>query len=189
MKELNKELNLYRYVSIALLAALGAVFQIYHIGIPTAWGMWIDIVAVPILLALFLFDLKHSLAVAVLIALVITLAAPSGFIGAIMKFVATLPMFLVLGLGAKWKKLDLSKPEPVIFLLALALVLRAAITLPFNYYWALPTFFNLPTEEALKFVPWWIMIGLNCVQGIVEVGIAWLLAFKFKLLERYGSKL
>lgn len=181
-------MNLYRYVSVALLAALGAVFQIVHIGVPTAWGMWVDIVAVPILLALFLFDLKHSLAVAVLIALILTIAAPSGFIGAIMKFVATLPMFLVLGLGAKYRGWKLSDLKVLVVLTAIALVVRSALVVPFNYYWALPTFFNLPTEQALQFVPWWIMVGLNTVQGIVEVAIAWVLAYRFKLVERYGSK-
>jgi len=183
-----KELNLYRYVSVAMLAALGIVFQFLHVGYLSPWGMWIDLVAVPVILALFLFDFKHSLAVAALIALIISIGAPSGFIGAIMKFLGTLPMFLVLGLGAKWKKMDLSKLPPLLILLTVALALRAIITVFANYYWALPIWMNMTTAQAFAAIPWWIIAGLNIIQGIVEVSLAWVLAFKFKLVERYGSK-
>lgn len=184
-----KEMNLYRYVSVALLAALGVAFQFLHVGYLSPWGMWIDIVAVPVLLALFLFDVKHSLAVAVLISVVIAISAPSGFIGAIMKFLGTLPMFIVLGMGAKWKGLDLSKISPLALLLVAAIAIRAVITVVANYYWALPIWLNMTTAEAFQTIPWWIIAGLNAAQGVVEVSIAWALAFKFKLVERYGSKL
>jgi len=187
--ETEMDVNLYGYVSIALLAALGVVFQLLHVGYMSPWGMWIDVVAVPAILALFLFDTEHSLAVAGLIALVIAIGSPAGFVGAIMKFIGTVPMIMVLGFGKEMKKFDISKIPSLLILLTLALVLRVVLTVFSNYYWALPIWLNMTTAEAFQAIPWWIIGGLNVIQGVLEVGIAWILAFKFKLVERYGSKI
>jgi len=179
-------ISLYRYVSIALLAALAVVFQVFHVGYLSPWGMWIDIVAVPVLLALFLFDTKDAFLVAVLLAMVISVAAPSGFVGATMKFVTTLPMFLVIGLVAQRRKLDVSNVFHLVPLLLLAVAIRAVVSVYANYYWALPIWLNISTEQAFATIPWGIVAGMNVLQGVIEVGIAWTLAFKFKLVERYG---
>jgi riboflavin transporter FmnP len=50
---------------VAMFVALIAVLQVSPLYIPTSWGMRIDLVAVPVLIAYFLFGLRTSLAVSV----------------------------------------------------------------------------------------------------------------------------
>lgn len=87
----------YEMMSIALLAAVGGILQVLHgiIGIPTGFGMTVDLVAFPALLAFFLMGFEASLYVLVITCTIITLIAPSTWLGASMKFSATLPMILV----------------------------------------------------------------------------------------------
>ena len=86
----------YTLVSIGLLSAIAAIFQVTHgiIGIQTGFGMTVDLVGVPILLAFFLFGLEGALYTSVIVAIIITLIAPTTWLGASMKFAATVPMFL-----------------------------------------------------------------------------------------------
>lgn len=179
-------------VLASFLAAISVVFQIGHVftGISTVWGMWIDIVAVPWLVAYFIRGFKTALLTSVLTSFVISLIAPSSFVGAIMKFVATLPMFLIPTLVAitfKKNVRDLSISELASFTavsLPIALLVRFALVLPFNYYFAIPVFFGMPTEEAMHFFPPVIMIVLNGIQGILEFLIAILVCF-FTRLRRF----
>ena len=87
----------YKLTAIAMLSCMAALLQISNsvIGIPTGFGMTVDLVGVPIILGFLLFGLDAALYISILTALVITLAAPTSWIGAIMKFTATVPMFLV----------------------------------------------------------------------------------------------
>ena len=52
----------YDIAVVALLAALAAVLQISNgvLGIPSPFGMKLDLAAVPVLLALFLFGFEDS---------------------------------------------------------------------------------------------------------------------------------
>jgi riboflavin transporter FmnP len=62
-----------------------------------------------------------------------------------------------------------------------AVLLRGAIIIPLNYYFAIPIWTGWTTAEAMAFVPWWVIFGLNAIQGALEVAIAWLLVFRFRL--------
>lgn len=92
----------YRLVAAALLAALAIALQLSNeiIGIKTGFGMTVDLVALPVLLAFFILGFKSALEVTVVLSLAIALTAATGYIGAIMKFAATLPMIAVPALYA-----------------------------------------------------------------------------------------
>ncbi len=251
----------YDLVIIGMLAALAAIFQVAHgvIGIPTGFGMTVDLVAVPALLAFFLFGLEHSLWVLLIASAVITLIAPDSWLGASMKFSATLPMVVVpafyllsrgkmaqfAALGALafiaaiallvasgsanllakpalagftaetlllglipiavlillsaallfvWKRAakrlnpkPLSDPMIAIAILAAALAVRAVATIVSNYYYAGPIFFGMPPELLMQKVPWFLIAGWNAFQGILEFGIAWMIAYPFGFAKKYGE--
>ena len=251
----------YDLVVVAMLAALAAVFQLVHgvVGIPTGFGMTVDLVAVPVILAFFLFGLEHALWVLLIASLVITLIAPDSWLGASMKFATTLPMVLVpafyllsrgravlfAGLGllafvvavgalvvagsanllAKpalagfsaealvlglipiivlialtwallliWKRSAKKlKPKPLsyafvaIAVLVAALAVRAVASVISNYYYAGPIFFGMAPEKLMEMAPWFVIAGWNAVQGILEFGIAWMIAYPFGFAKKYGE--
>lgn len=179
----------YEVAGCAGLAAISAVFQIVHVGYPTPWGMWIDIVAIPWILAFFLYRWRGALIVSVLGAIIITLVAPSTWLGALMKWLATLPMWLMLvALQQIWKLelKDFVRLRIILLAVCLAVILRGLVIVPVNYYFAIPIWTGWTPEKAMQFIPWYIIVGLNTVQGILEVLVAWILMFKFRL-TRYAS--
>ena len=179
----------YEISAGAALAAISAVVQIIHIGYLTQWGMWIDIVAIPWILAFFLYRGRMAFLVSIIGAIIITLVAPSSWLGASMKWLATMPMLLMLLLWQKVFKLklkDYRKMSVLIPCIIFGIILRGVIVIPFNYYYALPIWTGWTTEEAMVNLPWWIIFTLNGIQGIIEVTVAWLLVFKFKL-QRYAT--
>jgi len=87
----------YRLVATATLAALAFVLQYANgaLGLQTGFGMTIDLVAVPIILALFMFGVESSIEVLAVATIFIALFAQTGPIGAAMKFAATAPTIAV----------------------------------------------------------------------------------------------
>jgi len=92
----------YELSALAMLSAVAVVFQLLNdvIGFKTPFGMTIDLVAVPIVLALFIFGFEGSLYVAAVTALAITFISPTSWLGASMKFAGTLPLLMVCALMA-----------------------------------------------------------------------------------------
>ncbi len=177
----------YEISAFAALAAISAVFQIIHLGYQTPWGMWIDVVAIPWILAFFLYRGRGSLIVSTIGAIIITLVAPSTWLGASMKWLATMPMWLMLWLWQvvfKLKLKDFKKLRVIIPCIILGIILRGLIVIPVNYYYAIPIWTGWTPEQAMEMLPWWIIFSLNAVQGVLEVIVAWLLVFKFRL-ERF----
>ncbi|MFA6214682.1 MAG: hypothetical protein WC717_05395 [Candidatus Micrarchaeia archaeon] len=88
----------YRLIATATLAALAFVLQFANnvIGLQTGFGMTIDLVAVPIVLALFMFGVAPAIDVLIVATVFIALFAQTGPIGASMKFAATAPTIMVL---------------------------------------------------------------------------------------------
>jgi len=233
---------------IGLFIALIAVLQVSPLYVPTAWGMRIDIVAVPVLVAFFLYGLRTALAVSAGMFVVLSIVAAESVIGASMKWIATVPMvitpailrlqvskeslrndigtivgavisivalialvgimyemagsesrelyspFIVLIASAAFygafyivsqrhepQSLGIYKePKMIATVLILAVLVRGITTTVINYYFTLPVFFDIPTAAALEWVPWYVMFGLNAIQGALEVTVAWLLVFKTK---------
>lgn len=116
----------YRMIIIALFAAAAALFQLLHgiIGIPTPFGMVIDLAAFPVLLAFFMFGFDAALSVCIVLTIIITLVSPESWLGASMKFAATLPMIM---LPALWLLAGKKKTDPgrlgAILILSLAIPL------------------------------------------------------------------
>ena len=174
----------YEVTAAAALAAVSAALQIVHVGIITPWSIWIDLVAVSWMVAYFLYGGRTALAVSAVGALIIAMIAPTTWLGAVMKWLATIPMILVPMVMQKAMKLkipDFKKVGTLAVAVAVALVVRCAIITPVNYYFAIPLWTGWTVAEAMSYVPWWVIVGLNCVQGILEVAIAWLLVFRFRL--------
>lgn len=138
-------------VIAGLFGAISIVFQIVHIGLPSPIGMWIDLVGVSWLLAYFLKGFRTALLTAVLATIVIALVAPTGPLGAFMKFMATVPMFLIpaLALYMVKQKKYLKDIRFAGFTLLPALLVRLFIVLPLNVYVAIPIWTGVSFEKVV----------------------------------------
>jgi len=87
----------YELAALAMLSALAIVLQYFNnvLGVQTPFGMTVDLVGVPAILALFIFGFEASIYVAAVTALAITFIAPTTWLGASMKFAATIAFPLV----------------------------------------------------------------------------------------------
>ncbi|MFO0703467.1 MAG: hypothetical protein U0525_01955 [Patescibacteria group bacterium] len=176
---------------IAGLSALSAVTQLNHIGYQSpTWGMWIDFVAVFWIVAFFLYGLRMSLLVSFIGAIIIALFAPDTWLGALMKLIATLPLIFSLG---GWlsvnKNSKIEKYKNILSLVAplvIGILLRCLVVLPVNYYFALPIWTKMTTAQAWQAIPWYIIAGFNIVQSLIDILVAWILVYKFKL-DRYAN--
>lgn len=179
----------YEITAAAALVAISAALQIVHVGFAVPWGMWMDVVAVSWIVAYFLYGGRTAIVVSVISALVITLVAPATWLGATAKWLASVPLIFVMiamSVTMKLKMRDFSKMHLLLLAVAVSIVIRAALLIPFNYYFALPIWVGWSTAEAMSFVPWWAIAGINALQTVVEVAIAWLLVFRFKL-DRFSA--
>lgn len=180
-----------RLAILAALASISALFQLLHVGFKTQWGMWIDVVAVPWIIAYFLFGIKGGLTVTLIGSIIITLIAPDTWLGASAKFIATVPMFLTLYASTllfKKKIEQFKNVKNILFPILSAIVIRGVLMFFFNYYFALPIWIPGKTPiQLMAIFPWYIIVGINAVQGIIDVIFAWILVFKYKL-SRFGQK-
>ena len=264
----------YRLVATATLAALAFVLQYANsaLGLQTGFGMTIDLVAVPIILALFMFGVESSIEVLAVSTIFIALFAQTGPIGAAMKFAATAPTIAVFaaylimrGKGTGAPAIALAAIASIVFsvglfaaggimqsalgstgllfgllpillmllityavlkyfererrvkdamhkhsafadvrvlaLLAVAvIIIRGAAMIVSNFYFAGPLYFKISPEEFVSFVnssdllffgkgaAWYVAIfAFNAMQAAVEIGIAWLIAYKFGFARKYSS--
>jgi riboflavin transporter FmnP len=192
----------YVIASIAILSALAIIFDIFSDVLPLRmpWGMKVDFVGTIWVLSYFLYGLSAASSVSVITTLFITMFMPTGFVGGIMKFVATTPMFLVPALvsrlpffskhGAKL----FNKTLLIVGVTFLATIVRLLVSMVANYYWAIPLWTGIPTGDILavmfggSILEFIIFVaGLNVLQGIIDMVVAWLLAFKFKLSSMFGT--
>lgn len=185
LKQLIDSLTTKEIVTFAALAAISASLQLVHIGYMNPWGMWLDLVAVPWLIALFLYRGRGAFFVSCLSVIAITFTAPSSWLGAGMKWLGTLPMWLIPALYTfRSNKGHLEKIRFIVPLTAVAVLVRGLIVLPVNYYVALPIWLGEPPRQAMKMVPWQIIFSWNLLQGALEMTIAWLIAFRLGLRDK-----
>jgi len=167
------------------LAAFSAVVQLIHLGYQSPqWGMWIDIVAVSWIVAFFLYGVRMSFMVSLLGALIITLFAPDTWLGASMKWVATMPMWLCLYLWLAISKQKIAKYRKITYIVVpviFGIIIRSLIVLPLNYYYAIPIWTGMTAQQAISAIPWWVIAGFNAIQGVLDVVLAWILVFRFRL--------
>lgn len=121
----------YRLIASALLAALAFILQLSNgiIGIPTGFGMTVDLAAVPVLIALFVLGAEYAMMVLALLALIIFTTSPTGYVGALMKMAATIPMIVVPYLIARQKSLLSDVAGTVAVILAMLVLFSASTEL------------------------------------------------------------
>ena len=187
----------------AVLAALSVVLQALPPLFVTPWFMRVDLVAVPWVLCWLLFGFDSALLSLLVSVPLVGVLGPfaGGWVGAIMKSVASVWMFAVPALFA-WRmggarSLILKKRVYVVASVA-ALLVRAVVTLFFNFYFALPFFFpawfKTPADiinfytfyqsfvgQSLGLVGLGAFIGevafWNTVQGIIDIYAAYVIGF------------
>lgn len=122
-----KKTGNYLLTGTAALAAISLILQVFHMGILSNWGMWIDLVAVPWMIGFFLFGIESAFMISLIMLILISLVAPTSVIGGLMKWLATAPMFFIPAmLLIKGKKTSL-------VVSAVFLLLTASIILTFTH--------------------------------------------------------
>jgi riboflavin transporter FmnP len=185
----------------AVLAALSIVMQILPPLFITPWGMRIDLVALPWVLCWIFFEFKASILSLLISVPIVGFIGPfaGGWVGAIMKSVASIWMFIVPAFFA-WKtggkKQFLTSKWLYIAVGILAIALRVVITMLFNFYFAIPVFFNMSTEAIISmfsspqylsfignslgligFGPFVAEIAFwNTIQGTIDVYVSWIIS-------------
>lgn len=168
-------------IGSAMLAAVSVLLQIYKIAYPFAGIIDIDAVGVPWIIATFLFGLFGGVICSIVSAIGIAIFAPTGLIGAVMKFAATILMVLIVGVVGK--KFGFKKKGLVIAFVS-CLVARPVVMVFFNYYVGIPLFFSIPTEIAIEKFPVEIFIIPNVILAVIDFWVAYLLVFGTRLKER-----
>ena len=177
-----------------LLAPLAVILQILPPLFVTPWGIRIDLVAIPWILCWIIFGFKPALLSLLISAPLVGFLGPfaGGWVGATMKSVASIWMFLIPAIFA-WKtggtKQFLENRRLFVLAGVLAIIVRAIVTVIFNFYFAIPFFFGMTTDaiigmfsaaETLSFFGNSLgLIGLvayiaevafwNTIQGIIDL--------------------
>jgi riboflavin transporter len=139
-----------------IMAPLAVILQILPPLFVSPWSMRIDLAAIPLMICWIIFGLKPALLSLLISAPLIGFLGPfaGGWVGATMKSVATIWMFLIPGIIA-WKtggtKNLLENKRLFVSASILALIARILVTVIFNFYFALPLFFPdyFPNPEAI----------------------------------------
>lgn len=189
MKKQKSQASLIRELTLyGALAALSAAAQLLHIGYQTQWGMWIDVVGVSWIMAYMLFGLRGGLIVSTVGAIIISLVAPETWLGATAKYIATVPVILVLDLFVRFfhiKRQDYRDVKKLIGPVIAAVFIRGIIMFFFNYSFALHIWIPGKTSaELMMVIPPFIVIGINGIQTLLDVFLAWALLYPGKLSER-----
>ncbi len=175
---------MHRYkllIGSAMLAVVSVLLQIYKIAYP--WGGIIDIdaVGIPWLIATFLFGLQGGVVTAVVSAVGISVFAPTGPIGAAMKFAATVIMVLIVGIVGKTIGFN---RKGVAAAFVGCIVARPVIMVFFNYFVGIPLFFGIPADVAIAKYPAELFLIPNAILAATDFWIAYLLVFGTRLRAR-----
>jgi riboflavin transporter FmnP len=187
----------YILVATAVMSTIAIVMDLLPLP-RVIWGMKIDLVGAIWVLTFFLYGWKPALTVSSITAIYIAMFSDTGYVGALMKFIATIPMFLVpaamISLPFFGKK-ESRVFERIIVITAatiLATVTRLFLATAVNLYWAIPIWWGMTPEQTLAtfggIVPLIAFVAsLNVVQGIVDILASWALAFKLRLSQHFGT--
>ena len=167
---------------IGLLLSLSLVLQISPLKVPTQWGMTIDLVAVPVVVIYILLGFWSSVMALILLFLGLSLISSASWLGASMKFFATLSVIMGLEIAKKLTKFDFKhhKEKDFIVFVLVACLIGIAIRIPamvaMNYYYALPLWLGIPREQVIPtieewfHIPFWLVIGIpNAIQSAVDI--------------------
>jgi riboflavin transporter FmnP len=161
-----------------ILASLAVILQILPPIFVSPWTMRIDLVAIPWILCWIIFGLKPAMLSILISAPLIGFIGPlaGGWVGATMKSVATVWMFLIPGLIA-WKKGGAKKllENKRLFVLTsiLAISVRVLVTVIFNFYFALPLFFGMTPEDIIGFYSDVTILGFVGIGAYISEVAFW----------------
>lgn len=188
-----------RIAGAALFAALSTLLQFVPIYV-TPWGMAIDLVAVPWVICYFVFGFESALVCSLISLPTVGLVGGGGFVGAIMKFVASIWMFVIptaLVLKIREGRYAIVKRALIFVLVSIgAIVIRDLVAVLFNFYFAIPVFFGISIEEGASWVvgvseaflkglfgelnlllTFALIIAFwNTLQGAIDLVISWVCA-------------
>jgi|GEM_PF-549985 len=191
------ESRAYKVSVVSLMVALVAVFELINRALPlrVPWGMSIDFVALPVVLAFFVLGTRYSMITAIGMYLILTVFGFANFVGATMKFFSTIAMVAVLGIFAsRWAKGEGPKifPLPILLVASVAAIaFRCLVAAALNYYWAIPLFLSMPIEDVINtmfFGSIWgfivFVFVMNTTQGVIDLAVGWFIAFSASFPRR-----
>ncbi len=171
----------------AILASLAVIMQILPPIFISPWSMRIDLVAIPWILCWIIFGFKPALLSILISAPLIGFVGPlaGGWVGATMKSVASIWMFVIPGIIA-WKtggtKHLLENKRLFVVASILAIIVRVGVTVIFNFYFALPFFFYMTPDDIIGYFSEATIFGLaglgayisevafwNTIQAIIDL--------------------
>ena len=180
---------------IGMMLSLSLMLEVIPIEMPTMWGMKIDLVAVPIIMAYLLTGFVGGLTAVFLLFVGLGIVSPASWLGGMMKATATLTVLLGLEVARRITGFNFENPErgELLRFAVLAYLIGVALRIPLmvalNYYVALEIWLGVPQEkvvetvEAWTGVPFWVAIGLpNAIQSAIDVFVG--LAATLPVLRR-----
>lgn len=168
-------------ITAAMLAALSIILHFIP-GVPTPWGMNLDLIAVPWLMAVFLLGGLGGGITAIVSTVLLAFISASGWLGMLAKFLATLP--LLAAFAVMWWKRKRPSWQMLALAFVVGVVLRSIIMVVTNYYYFLPLWMNITPEEAISNFPAWMIVLPNIIQSVIDFGIAGFVVYGTKLKER-----
>ena len=188
---MSKKLSVREISIVAGLSALSIITQLIHIGYQSPqWGMWVDVVAVSWIIAYFLFGFRLSFLVSLVGAAMIMVFAPETWLGALMKWTASVPLIFSFTLWTVVTKKSFHHYKQLLFLAVpflIGIAIRCLLIIPLNYYVAIPIWTGMTTAKAIIAIPWYVIALFNVIQGLVDVLFAWIIVYRFKL-DRFAKK-
>ena len=167
---------------VGIMLGLSLMFEVLPIEMPTMWGMKIDLVAVPIIMAYLLTGFEGGLTAVVLLFFGLSIISSASWLGAMMKATATFAVLLGLEIARRLTGFSFERAdrETLVKFSILAYLIGIAIRIPLmvalNYYVALEIWLGLPREQVVQAVeqwtgvPFWVAIGLpNAIQSVIDV--------------------
>ncbi|HIP75365.1 MAG TPA: hypothetical protein EYH13_04400, partial [Thermococcus paralvinellae] len=125
---------------IGIMLALSLMLNVSPLKVPTQWGMTIDLVAIPVVVVYLLLGYTSSLISLALLFVGLSIVSPASWLGASMKFFATLCVILGMEIA---KKLTNFNPESytgrrlIAFILSaylISIAIRIPLMVGLNYY-------------------------------------------------------
>jgi len=174
---------MHRYkilIGAAILAGVSVLLQVYKVALPMG-VMDIDAVGVPWLISTFLFGPLGGILTSVVSAIGIGAFATTGWVGAVMKFIATIIMVLLVALFGK--VLGYGK-KSMLFAFVACLIARPVVMVFFNYYIGIPLFFGIPADVAMREYPVEVFLVPNAILAALDFWVAYLIVFRTKLKMR-----
>lgn len=189
----------------SVLAVLSVLFQALPPIILVPWGMRVDLVAVPWIVCWMLLDLRAALlSMLISIPFVGYVGLSGGWIGAVMKSIASIWMFLIPGIASiKLGKERVLSKKLFFSIGCVSIIARDFATVFLNLYFAIPLFFHLTPSQVIEyftnprlqssltrtlgltgFLAYFSEIVFwNSLQGVIDLVVSILI---FKAVIRYG---